>query len=77
MYRGRVWQNRFWDHVIRDEDDFDRHLDYIHRNSVKHGFSSGPFDWSYSSFRKFHEMGIYEGDWGLIAPRNEDNDYGE
>lgn len=34
---GRVWQNRFWDHVIRDENDLRRHLDYIHFNPVKHG----------------------------------------
>jgi len=32
-----VWQRRFWEHVIRDERDFERHADYIHFNPVKHG----------------------------------------
>jgi putative transposase len=37
-----VWQPRFWEHVIRDEEDFRRHFDYIHYNPVKHGFVSTP-----------------------------------
>ena len=32
-----VWQRRFWEHTIRDEDDFSNHFDYIHYNPVKHG----------------------------------------
>src|SRR3989304_1477359 len=37
-----VWQRRFWEHTIQDEDDFIRHLDYIHYNPVKHGFAQSP-----------------------------------
>jgi len=33
-----IWQRRFWEHVIRDERDFERHVDYIHYNPVKHGY---------------------------------------
>jgi putative transposase len=32
-----LWQRRFWEHTIRDEDDFERHVDYIHFNPIKHG----------------------------------------
>jgi putative transposase len=32
-----VWQPRFWGHFIRDEEDLQRHLDYIHYNPVQHG----------------------------------------
>ena len=32
-----VWQRRFWEHAIRDEEDFQKHLDYIHYNPMKHG----------------------------------------
>jgi hypothetical protein len=35
---GDIWQRRFWEHVIRDEQDFRRHLDYRHWNPVKHGY---------------------------------------
>jgi putative transposase len=32
-----IWQRRYWEHTLRDDDDFARHLDYIHFNPVKHG----------------------------------------
>ncbi|MFH2056678.1 MAG: transposase [bacterium] len=64
LQRGRVWQYRFWDHIIRDEDDLRRHLDYIHFNPVKHGLASDPFDYEYSSARDFLQRGMYEEGWG-------------
>jgi putative transposase len=30
-----VWQRRFWEHAIKDEDDMERHFDYIHYNPSK------------------------------------------
>ncbi len=41
---GRVWQNGFHDHIIRDEKDLERHVHYIHWNPVKHGLAANPFD---------------------------------
>jgi putative transposase len=35
-----VWQRRFWERAIRDEDDWRRHLDYVHYNPAKHGLAS-------------------------------------
>ena len=32
-----LWQRRFWEHTLRDDVDFSRHIDYIHYNPVKHG----------------------------------------
>src|SRR5882757_3524421 len=32
-----IWQRRYWEHAIRDDADFERHVDYIHFNPVKHG----------------------------------------
>jgi len=54
-----VWQRRFWEHSIRDEQDFERHLDYIHYNPVKHGLVRSPRDWPYSSFRRWVKLGVY------------------
>jgi putative transposase len=59
-----IWQRRFWDHVIRDELDFERHLDYIHFNPVKHGYAKGPRDWPFSSFQRWVDFGVYEANWG-------------
>ncbi|MGC4004394.1 MAG: transposase [Pirellulales bacterium] len=57
--RRGVWQRRFWEHTIRNEDDFDRHFDYIHWNPVKHGYVNCPADWRYSSFHRWAKLGIY------------------
>lgn len=62
------WQERFYDHVIRDEDDFKRHLDYIHFNPVKHGYVSRPADYHWSSFSEWVKRGVYDADWGSIEP---------
>jgi len=59
-----VWQRRFWEHQIRDENDFKQHLDYIHYNPVKHRYVNSPINWPHSSFHKFVEENIYPPDWG-------------
>lgn len=46
----KFWQKRYWDHLIRDEEDFENHLHYIHYNPVKHGLVGKPEDWPHSSF---------------------------
>ena len=58
-----IWQRRFWEHVIRDEGDYERHVDYIHYNPVKHGYVTRVADWPYSSFHRFVEHGIYTLEW--------------
>ncbi len=63
-----VWQPRFWEHVIRNEEDFKRHLDYIHYNPVKHGLCKSPHDWQYSSFQRYLKAGFYAPDWGKEYP---------
>lgn len=59
-----LWQRRFWEHVIRDEEDFTRHCDYIHYNPVKHGLCDAPQQWQYSSFHRFVSKGFYAESWG-------------
>lgn len=67
--RGELgfWQRRFWEHLIRDDDDYARHMDYIHFNPVKHGYVGSPADWPYSSFRRCVEQDIYPLDWASGA----------
>jgi putative transposase len=68
--RHGVWQRRFWEHVIRNELDFERHCDYIHYNPVKHGLVRCAREWPHSSFHRFVLAGDYPQDWGcgLILP---------
>jgi len=44
-----VWQDRFWEHTIRDERDMKTHYDYIHYNPVKHGYVESADQWKWSS----------------------------
>ena len=60
---GTLWQRRFWEHLIRDELDLERHLDYIHYNPVKHGYVSQVFEWPYSTFHRYVSDGVYPQDW--------------
>ena len=58
-----LWQRRFWEHTIRDENDFERHVDYIHFNPVKHGFVTRARDGPYSSFHIYVHEGLLPADW--------------
>jgi putative transposase len=58
-----IWQRRFWEHVIRNQVDLERHFDYIHYNPVKHGHVERVGDWPYSSFHRCVKKGIYSSDW--------------
>jgi putative transposase len=71
-----IWQRRFWEHTIRNEQDFARHVDYIHINPVKHGLVTRVVGWPYSSFHRLVKLGIYPEDWGGgVADLN--SDFGE
>ena len=54
--RRGVWQPRFWEHTLEDEDDFERHFDYVHYNPVKHGHVRCPRDWPSSTFHRWVEV---------------------
>lgn len=58
-----IWQRRFWEHLIRDEQDFSAHMDYVHINPQKHGLVSKVVDWPYSTFHRLVEQGIYPRNW--------------
>jgi putative transposase len=49
----RLWARRFWEHTMRDEDDLQQHVDYIHGNPVKHGWSERIEEWPWSSFHRY------------------------
>jgi putative transposase len=58
-----IWQRRYWEHALRDDDDLARHLDYIHFNPVKHGHVDRVQDWRYSSFHRWVRLGAYPEGW--------------
>jgi len=58
-----IWQRRYWEHTIRNEQDYAAHMDYLHFNPVKHGHVAQVADWPYSSFHRLVEKGVYPPDW--------------
>jgi len=63
-HEGYLWQRRFWEHAILDQEDFKRCIDYLHWNPVKHGYVSRVADWSFSTFHRYVRQGVYGRDWG-------------
>ena len=55
----KLWQKRFWDHVIRDDKDLENHLHYMHFDPVKHGLVKDPRDWQNSSYIEWEKRGLY------------------
>jgi putative transposase len=65
--QSSIWQNRFWEHLIRDEADLRNHLDYLHGNPLKHGLVERVADWPWSSFHRHVRQGLYPANWGGSA----------
>ena len=59
-----IWQRRYWEHLIRDEADYQAHMDYVHFNPVKHGLVQRVADWPHSTFHEWVKANVYPRDWG-------------
>ncbi len=59
-----IWQRRYWEHLVRDEDDMQRHVDYIHFNPVRHGYVARAVAWPYSTVHRDVAKGWVAADWG-------------
>lgn len=67
-----IWQRRYYDHIIRNEEDLYSHIDYIHYNPTKH-YQISPKYWKYSSFNKFVKIGYYDKDWDNFEDKHKIN----
>jgi putative transposase len=74
---ARLWQYRYWDRIIRNEDDLRRHIDHIHYNPVKHGLTKSTFDWQYTSIHDKDYAEAYGPDWGRVETPAFDGEFGE
>ena len=58
-----IWQRRYWEHLIRDDTDYERHVEYCYINPIKHGLVSRVQDWPHSSFHHDVRRGLFPIDW--------------
>jgi len=72
-----IWQRRFWEHTIRNEIDFEKHMDYIHYNPVKHGYVKTPIEWPYSTFHRYIKNKIYSKNWAGAKIKDTKDAFGE
>jgi putative transposase len=73
-----IWQRRFWEHTIKDEQDYQNHFDYFHYNPVKHGLVKDVSLWAWSSFHRYVSLGVYDPGWGDgFAQKTNNVDFGE
>ena len=72
-----LWQQRYWEHTIRDEEDLTRHVDYIHFNPVKHGWVKRVRDWPHSSFHRLVRQRVCSRDWAGVGADADEEGYGE
>lgn len=70
LMQASPWQARYWEHTLRDNLDWRRHMDYIHYNPVKHGYVTSPYEWKYSSFHRCVGEGFYDKDWGAAVSQD-------
>ena len=72
-----IWQRRYWEHLIRDERDFESHVNYIHFNPVKHGHVKRAVDWEFSSIHRYIKTGVLSEDWGCGEVVSKSGEFGE
>ena len=70
----KLWQRRFWEHTIRDDRDFETHVNYVHINPVKHGYIVRAIDWPHSTIHRYVEWGLVAADWACVP---NDGEFGE
>ncbi|WP_338411292.1 transposase [Pseudoalteromonas nigrifaciens] len=66
LHKGErgIWQRRYWEHKIRNEEDLDNHINYIHYNPVKHKYVTKVSDWPFSSFHGYVKNLKLPSTWG-------------
>jgi putative transposase len=62
-----LFQRRFYEHTILNQDELNNHINYIHYNPVKHGYVQSVKDWEYSSFHKYVKNNLYDKNWGSFT----------
>ena len=71
-----IWQRRYWEHAIRDQEDYNRHVEYCYFNPVKHGLVEHASEWKYSSFCRDVRAGLVPLEWGGASEDGgKDNDF--
>ena len=53
--KGHLWQRRFYDEIIRSEQQLYKQLEYMHQNPVVANLVKSAEQYPYSSFQQYHQ----------------------
>ena len=67
----KLWQKRYWEHTIRNDRDFEVHVNYVHINPVNHGYVARAIDWPHSTIHRYLKRRMLAKDW-VCVPNNGD-----
>lgn len=76
-HESTIWQRRFWEHQIRDESDYEKHMNYLHYNPVKHGYVDRVVDWPHSTFHRLVRQDVYKLNWSGGNFKTIESEFGE
>jgi len=68
--RKPLWSSGAFMQTLKSKHDLERHIDFVHYNSVKHGAVAFPWEYPHSSFREFVMHGYYLRDWTLSTEQH-------
>jgi putative transposase len=60
-----IWQRRYWEHHIRDDVDYSRHVDYCYFNPIKHELVTRISEWPYSTYHRDLRVGRIAPDFDI------------
>jgi putative transposase len=58
-----ICQRRFWEHAVRHDKDYARHMDYRYYNPMKHGHVKYAIYWWHSTIHRYIAASIIFSDW--------------
>lgn len=55
-----LWQRRFWEHQISNEQNYQRYIDF---NPMNHGLVNRVVDWPHSTSHRYVKDEVYQENW--------------
>lgn len=75
--QSTLYQHRFWEYLIRDKADFNRYIDYMHWNPVKHGYVAQARPCRIRASIRMSNRGGCQQNWGSNIELLHGADFGE
>jgi putative transposase len=62
-----VWQRRYWEHLIRDDGEYERLVEYCYFNPARHGLVERIWQWPHSTYHRDVRVGLFPRDFDVTV----------